>query len=258
MRPREELAKSALVRARIAEDEHIARVDIRQGQREHMKIGSYARLQQHEIVVAESGREPLEPGNQIRILDMVSNRQRCGQIAMAQQQRGENAGDTECNSRRLARIKPWPFQPERREHGRRCKDQRAGQDFREETACKPEVFCPDPHLVEEDRRQRSDHQDERGRTPERSPYQHRVTGQGKSKPHRREIQGCRRYARSAHRPAPGGLRVPGKTVRRAHRSTTLAISAAGRRVRVAAATGGFLLAHNSAVTAAAPAARNSR
>ncbi len=78
VRPREELADRPLVGARIVEDEHIARVDIRQGQRERMQIRSSARLDQHEIVVAESGREPLEPRDQARVLECSSNRQRCG------------------------------------------------------------------------------------------------------------------------------------------------------------------------------------
>ena len=81
----------SLVGARVVEDEHIARVDIGQRQREGMDIGGGARLDEHEIVVAERGREPLEPWDHLRVLDMFSNPQRRGQKVISKQDRGNDA-----------------------------------------------------------------------------------------------------------------------------------------------------------------------
>ena len=81
--PREKLANRMLVGARVVEDEHIARVDVRQRQRERMQIRSSARLEDHEIAIGEPGREPLESRDRPGVLDMFSNQQRCRHVSVA-------------------------------------------------------------------------------------------------------------------------------------------------------------------------------
>ena len=112
---------------------------------------------------------------------MRANRLRRREIPLAQQKR---CNDADCRKHDLEPV----AHPERGEYRRRCEHKRPRQNFRQKPARKPEVLGPDPHLIEEESRRQSEHQNQRGRAPEGAPHDQCIADDGECKCETREIQ----------------------------------------------------------------------